>query len=92
MYTEYKNYLIGFVKDTLIVQVIENNRVKIQYNVPCENCDTYRFKLMKTKIKAMDSAKGLFCFMADCIKNDFMIAYVNEILNHITNNMRFYKV
>lgn len=79
----YKNYEFANCGKYLILQEIENNRVKCQYNVPVVECADSVYILQKTQIKAVGGARGLFCFMTDCIKNDFMVCLVDKIINHI---------
>lgn len=47
------------------------------------------YRLMKTKICAMNGADGLVNFMRECVEKDFMLALVEKVLNYMWNEMRF---
>ena len=40
----------------------------------------YRIKINKKSVVASGGAYGLFCFLSDCIRNDFMMCYVNAFI------------
>lgn len=48
-------------------------------NIPVNECSGYRIKINKKSITAADGSRGLFSFIRDCIRNDFMLSYVDGI-------------
>ena len=45
-----------------------------------EDIPGYTFKILKTKFKANGGARGLFSFVVDCYKNNFMTIYADRII------------
>lgn len=51
--------------------------------VKVEPSSEYTFKVMKTKIKAADGARGLFSFIADAYRDNIMTTYADTIIDKI---------
>lgn len=58
-----------------LVQAIDGPRVKIKTRA----ASGYAIKINKSGVYADGGARGAFNFLADCIKNDFMMCYVYKI-------------
>ena len=43
-------------------------------------CDEFVIKINKKTVAASGGVRGLFCFLSDCIKNDYMTAWCNVII------------
>ena len=71
--TGYKNYI------TIVRTPDDATQPETIRNIPVNECDGYRIKINKKSITAADGARGLFSFIRDCIRNDFMLAYVDRI-------------
>ena len=50
------------------------------YNVPVNDVSGYRIKINKKSCSAAGGARGLFCFLSDCIKSDFMMDWVYKFI------------
>lgn len=50
-------------------------------NVPCRCNDDFCIKENKSSLSGCNGAQGIFCFLSDAIKNDFMTAYVNAVID-----------
>ena len=72
-HTGYKNYI------TIVRTPDDKSQPEIIKNIPVNDCGGYSIKINKKSISAGDGARGAFCFISDCIKNDFMMVYVNKI-------------
>lgn len=66
---------------TLVKTPNDEHEPETIVNIPVKDSNSYRVKINKKSISAANGARGLFCFIRDCIRNDFMTAYVNQIIN-----------
>ena len=48
--------------------------------IPVKFLNGYTVKINKRSIAAEDGASGLFAFISRCIEQDFMLLYVNKII------------
>ena len=69
----YKNYI------TLVVTGSDYENI---YNVPVNDISDYRIKINKKSCSAAGGACGLFCFLSDCIKSDFMMDWVYKFIRN----------
>ena len=70
--TEHKNWL-RVVKTTDESESI--------YYIPVRYISGYRIKINAKSVSAAGGARGLFCFISDCTKNDFMLVWVDKIID-----------
>lgn len=71
----FKNYI------TMVITTDTSERV---INIPVNEIDGYTVKINKKSVSAAGGARGLFCFIGDCIKNDFMLAWVAKIIRNFS--------
>lgn len=75
------NYTIAYSGKYFIIQDDDTPR-----GLPCKKCipvddiPEYTYKILKTKFKANNGARGLFSFVVDCYKSDFMTVHANKII------------
>ena len=50
-------------------------------NVPCKCNDDFRIKENKSSLSGCNGAQGIFCFLSDAIKNNFLTAYGNAVID-----------
>lgn len=75
----------GFKEFITIVKTPDDpNEAEIIKNVPVNERAGYAIKINKKSISAGNGARGVFSFIADCIKNDFMMTYVYKIIKAFT--------
>lgn len=60
-----------------LVQNLTGKRTAIK----TRNANGYAIKINKSGVSADGGARGVFCFLNDCIKNDFMMCYVYKIID-----------
>lgn len=58
-----------------LVRVLSGDRVQIK----TRTASGYAIKINKSGVSADGGAGGVFRFLADCIKNDFMMCYVYKV-------------
>ena len=76
-HTGYCPYLI------IVKTPSDENEPEIIKYIPVRDCDAYRVKINKKSLSAAGGARGLFCFISDCIKNDFMLSWVWKICDNM---------
>ncbi len=52
--------------------------------IPVKFAPGYAIKINKKSCSNANGARGLFSFISDCIKNDFMMVYVYKIISNFT--------
>ena len=72
--TGYKTFI------TIVKTPDDENQPEIIKNVPVIDAPGYSIKINKKSISANGGARGAFAFIRDCIRNDFMMIYVNKIV------------
>lgn len=76
-----KNYTIAYRGNYFILQDDD-----VPAGQPCkkvirvDDSPEYTYKILKTKFKAHDGAAGLFSFVVDCYKSDFMTCCADQII------------
>lgn len=78
----YKNDLIRLEYENgnkffSVVSQLSGKTVRVK----CTANSNYSIKINKSSISGQNGAGSVFCFLADCIKNDFMLVYVNRMLD-----------
>lgn len=84
MLTRYNNltfYQPNKTDNFLRVRCASGNIVSVRVH---DSID-YRIKINKKSVVASGGAYGLFCFLSDCIRNDFMMCYVNAFVRQFCN-------
>ena len=81
-FTDYngKEYITDTDKNMFILQDCENIT---KYWIKVEPSHEFVFKVMKTKIKAMNGAQGLEDFIKECYKEHILETRVDCIINAI---------
>lgn len=51
------------------------------YSIRCFNRSGYAIAINKRSVSADGSARGVFAFIADCIREDLMLVYVDRIID-----------
>lgn len=67
-----------------ITLVITSDTEEKTINIPVNEIDGYSVKINKKSVSASNGACGLFCFIADCIKNNFMLCWVAKIIRNFS--------
>lgn len=78
----HNNNMYTFYLDNInssFIRVVNNDTGKTTF-IRVFPSDEYTIKGNKKSISAAGGARGLFSFLADCVKADFMTAYVNRII------------
>lgn len=66
---------------TLVINSLNLDWEKV-VTIPVRNADGYAVKINKKSCSADGGAYGLFKFIRRCIDNDFMMVYVNRIVEN----------
>lgn len=74
---KYKNFNIYSEGNDLIVF---NTVTKEEKRKTVENNSTFTFKILKTKIKAIDGIDGLLKFIRQCVNENFGTCWVDNII------------
>ena len=74
----WKNYI------TVAKTPDDENQPETVRNIPVKTADGYSIKVNKKSISSANGARGAFAFISDCIRNNFMMAYVNRIIEQFT--------
>lgn len=69
----YKNY---------ITMVCTGDTFENIYNIPVSYCSGYRVRINKKSCAAVGGARGLFCFIGNCIDSSFMMDWVYKIIRN----------
>ena len=82
LYSFYLDYSIytGMPIQQLRIVKTGKDAAEKEFIIPVKRLDGFTIKINKKSIAAQDGASGLFNFIAGCIKNDFMMLYVNKII------------
>lgn len=80
MLTRYKDYTFYMPDSGADVLQIRCGWPGVVISIPVRESDSYRVKINKKSVSAHGGALGLFVFLSDCIRNDFMMVYVRAIL------------
>lgn len=73
----YKNFNIYSNGNKLVIHNTQTNEIK---NKHVENDYQFTFKVLKTKIKAIDGIDGLLKFIKKCVDENFGTCWVDNII------------
>lgn len=74
---KYKNFNIYNEGKELVICNTQTNEIKRK---TVENDPEFTFKVMKTKIKAIDGINGLMKFIEECVTENFGTCWINNII------------
>ena len=89
-YADWEVFTIGLHMDKVAVRKISPNRQPNDITIKIfkvEDCDSYVYKALKTKIKAAGGAEGFVNWMikgADCFE-----CRIRNLLNYMWDNMKY---
>ena len=75
-YIYYKNNKLEFNYKNNTITLNDQKTKKV------EEDSEYTFKVLKTKIKAINGTKGLYTFINNCINKNFGTAWIEQIVNN----------
>ncbi len=89
-HTETFNATFKAIRNVLLVQVDYPDGSFTKKCVKVDPDNEFTFKIMKTKIKAVDGAAGLYNFLVNCYEKNFMVCNANKVLYHAAFTVREY--
>lgn len=63
----------------------------IKKNIKVIDTPEYTYKIQKTQISAAGGAAGLYKFLSDCYKNNFMVCVADKILTAAADTVKEYR-
>ena len=61
---------------------IKNYDTGVEKSIRVRDSADYRIQINKRTLNANGGARGAFCFLSDCIRQDFMLVYVNKVIEN----------
>lgn len=77
--TGYKPYII------LVKTPDDETQPETITRIPVKELNGYSIRINRKSISAANGSRGVFSFIRDCIRNNFMMVYVNRICEQFTN-------